>query len=257
MGEFKRFCVQDLLGKKCIINGNKTESRNSFTSKYGKLQDYNLKNSSRVYAEDIIATVKNVMNIFQGATEMISNAEINSNFNGLTQEYLVELKAMNDYLNKKKPVKVSDFQDHNNKNGTNIINFERDFRNLIRSTKFICYNIKKPFFLPNDYDNKTPEQKLKRIFDEFNKNSNEANILIRKNDFDKDGVNSDDFDKKNHLDCRAKTNYNRIIMKSPCFNDHLDGNKNNTNNDDNDNDNKKNRKNTNNDNDNNNKNNTN
>merc|ERR1712032_1436745 len=71
-----------------------------------------------------------------------------------------------------------------NKNGTNIINFERDFRNLIRSTKFICYNIQKPFFLPSNYDNsddqknETPENKLNRIINEFDSNKNQDNVLI-------------------------------------------------------------------------------
>jgi hypothetical protein len=58
------------------------------------------------------------------------------------------LTAMNKYLAKKKPIKISDF-DHNSPNGTNIINFERDMRNLIKSSKFICHNVRKPFFIPS------------------------------------------------------------------------------------------------------------
>merc|ERR1712032_1390593 len=113
-------------------------------------------------------------------------------------------------------------------------NFERDFRNLIRSTKFICYNIQKPFFLPSNYDNsddqknETPENKLNRII--------------------------------NGLDCRRKTNYNRIIMKSPCYNETDANNKkedNNNNNNTNNNDNNNNNNTNNNDNNNNNNNNTN
>ena len=146
--KFNKFCVQDILAKKCIIKGNQTLKIKEFKNKYAKLIDYNLKNVTKVYSGDLIATTKDVLNIFQGASDMISAAEINSNFNGVTKEYIVELKAMNAYLNKKKPVKISDFGGNNDANGVNIINFERDFKNLIRSSKFICFNIKKPFFIP-------------------------------------------------------------------------------------------------------------
>lgn len=146
--KLKSLCIQDLFGRKCLLDRNQSNFEHEFNLKYAKLRDYNLKNASKVYAEDLIATVKDVMNVIQSGNEMISNSEIASNFDGLTEEYIFELKKMNKYLNDKKPVKISDFGNHLNPNGTNILNFERDFKNLIRSSKFICWNIKHPFFLP-------------------------------------------------------------------------------------------------------------
>merc|ERR1711957_639513 len=238
---FKKFCVQDLLGKQCVVLTNKTEATTSFKNKFAKLKDYNLKNSSRVYAEDIYAVTLNVMNIFMTASDIISNANLNSNFNGVTKEYLGELQAMNAYLKNKKAVKISDF-DHLDKNGANVINFERDFKNLIQSTKFICFNVQKPFFFEPiynpkpDIENEKKEDKLNRIITEFDKLSNEQNILFddskdynattlsqfhatpsgKKPDYED---NLDIFDKRRHLDCMKKTNFDKILLKSPCFND--------------------------------------
>merc|ERR1711957_116765 len=158
----------------------------------------------------------------------------NSNFNGVTKEYLGELQAMNAYLKNKKAVKISDF-DHLDKNGANVINFERDFKNLIQSTKFICFNVQVPFFLNRpaynpkpDIENEKKEDKLKRIITEFDKQSNEQNIFFD-NDQDYNATMSDNkpsyednlemFDKPRHLDCMKKTNYDKILLKSPCFND--------------------------------------
>merc|ERR1711957_841673 len=231
---FKKFCVQDLLGKQCVVLTNKTEATTSFKNKFAKLKDYNLKNSSRVYAEDIYAVTLNVMNIFMTASDIISNANLNSNFNGVTKEYLGELQAMNAYLKNKKAVKISDF-DHLDKNGANVTNFERDFRNLIQSTKFICFNVQVPFFLNRpaynpkpDIENEKKEDKLKRIITEFDKQSNEQNIFFD-DDQDYNATMSDNkpsyednldmFDKPRHLDCMKKTNYDKILLKSPCFND--------------------------------------
>lgn len=147
--KFKEFCVTDLFGSKCLFDRkNQTEFINDFEQKFTRLREYDLTNVTKVYSMDLIAVVKDVKNSIQTARDVMLNEDITSNFDGLTDEYLIELQHMNSYLQNKKPIKVSDFENKNDTKATNIVNFERDFKNLILSTKFICHNIKKPFFLP-------------------------------------------------------------------------------------------------------------
>lgn len=53
---------------------------------------------------------------------------------------------------------------------------------------------------------------MKRIIDEFNKKDNHDNILVPE-----DNDDTDKFEKDHGLDCRKKTNYDKILLKSPCF----------------------------------------
>lgn len=145
--DFKSFCIQDLFGKKCLIEKNLTEINANFEDKLESLKGYDLSNATKIYPEDLIAHVKNVLTIIISAKDMIANVDLNSNFDGFSEEYIFELEKLNEYLNKKKIIKVSKYTPKEDNNNIDIGHFERDFTNLIKSTQFICYNIKKPFFL--------------------------------------------------------------------------------------------------------------
>jgi uncharacterized protein YoxC len=145
--DFKKFCITDLFGKKCLIDRNLTQTKNDFNKKFNKLKDYDLKNATKVYPMDLIAVVKDVKNIIEEGRDIISKSDLIENFEGVTEEYITELERMNTYLQNKKPIKASDFENKNDTIGTDTPNFDGNFANLVLSTKFICYNIKKPFFL--------------------------------------------------------------------------------------------------------------
>jgi hypothetical protein len=144
--KFQGFCIQDLFNKTCLIKTNLTQIQNNFKEKFEILKNYDLKNESNVYAEDLIRRVKDVQNIVLKANDMITNVDLNSNFDGLTSEYIFDLENLNKYLNNKKVINITDFEFNKNTTEIDIKYFERDFTNLIRSTEFICHNIMEPFF---------------------------------------------------------------------------------------------------------------
>merc|ERR1712032_591820 len=212
-------CVHTLYNKECLINrkeeAQKTEDE--VMTEYKKLLDYNLKNYTKVYPEDLIAVVKNIKDHLVSFKEHLStNNDVFYSQVPALEIYSLDLGHMISYLNSKTAIKVSDYDPSEHYETPSIGTFERDFRNLLASIRFICHNAKKPFYIPKDYKNtdpndKTPDDKIKRIIEEFVKGANKDNIVIEKDD------DITDFEEKNLLDCMKNTNWNETIMKSPCF----------------------------------------
>lgn len=156
--KFKNFCIQDLFGKKCLFDKNLTSLHLNFVKNFKSLKNYDISNYEKIYIEDLISAVKKVSNVVTTAIEMISNKDtkikakfnnedLNSSFDGFTEEYIFELEKLNKYLNLKKVIDINGSTKPMDKNDINLSHFERDITNLIKSTQFICYNIRNPFFL--------------------------------------------------------------------------------------------------------------